>query len=299
MTDLNDMMVFRAVVDQGSFTGAATELGLPKSNISRKVSRLEESLGARLLERSTRALHLTEVGRLYYEHCVRIAEEISSAEQVIEAHSAQPKGWIRLCTSVTLGQTLISPLLPSFREQYSEVQLNMMLTNRRVDIIEEGFDLAIRAGESPDSNLVSRRLYTASLNLYASPQYLEATKNHKITQPADLHQHRCLHMNANSEHARWQLSNGDKEYTFEYEPEMRCNDFSSIQQQVINGAGISLLPDYLCQQAAYAGTLVQVLPGWTGKSVSVYGIFPSRKGASPKIRAFLDYLHEVLRHQHA
>ncbi|AQQ66427.1 hypothetical protein Mag101_01260 [Microbulbifer agarilyticus] len=290
MADLNDMMVFRAVVDQGSFTGAATELGLPKSNISRKVSRLEESLGARLLERSTRALHLTEVGRLYYEHCVRIAEEISSAEQVIEAHSAQPKGWIKLCTSVTLGQALISPLLPTFREQYPEVHVDMMLTNRRVDIIEEGFDLAIRAGESPDSNLVSRRLYTASLNLYASPQYVETRRADKITQLEELHQHCCLHMNANSERARWQLFNGNEEHTFEFQPEMRCNDFSSIQQQVINGGGISLLPDYLCQQDIQAGNLIQVLPGWSGKSVSVYGIFPSRKGVSPKIRAFLDYL---------
>lgn len=294
MTDLNDMMVFRQVVEQGSFTAAANEMGLPKSNISRKISRLEASLNTKLIERSTRSLNLTEVGRVFYEHCVRIADEVSSAQECIETLSHNPKGWIKLCTSLTLGQALISPHLAQFSAQYPEINLDITLTNRRVDVIEEGFDLIIRAGESPDSNLITKRLATVKLGLFASHKYLDKCKNIAIKVPDDLRQHNCLYMNAGKEKYSWQLSDADSQIHLDIKPTMLCNDFATLQQMALAGMGIALLPEYLSDTDEQAGNLQRVLPDWEGRSVNIYAIYPSRKGATPKIKEFIHYLNQQL-----
>ncbi|WOH36212.1 LysR family transcriptional regulator [Thalassotalea fonticola] len=294
MTDLNDMMVFRQVVEQGSFTAAANEIGLPKSNISRKISRLETGLQAKLLERSTRSLNLTEVGRIFYDHCVRIADEVASAQECIETLSHNPKGWIKLCTSLTLGQTLISPHLAKFSEQYPDVHLDINLTNRRVDVIEEGFDLIIRVGESPDSNLITKRLTTVKLALFASRGYVEKHKVMPIKNPDDLQLHSCLYMNARNEKHRWHLSNSERQIHLDITPSMLCNDFATLQQMALSDMGIALLPEYLCKAEVTTGNLQRVLPDWDGRKVNLYAIYPSRKGATPKIRAFIDYLAQQL-----
>ncbi len=291
MPDLNDMMVFRTVVEQGSFTKAANSIGLPKSNISRKVSRLEEQLGVLLLERTTRSLRLSEIGQIYYEHCVRIHEEMNSAQGCVEAMAAVPTGWLKVCASVTVGQSLLANRLAGFYGAYPQVKLDLNLSNRRIDLIEEGFDLAIRVGPSPDSNLISKRLCSVNLHLYASPQYLtksQAKKTLKI--PQDLAQHNCLFMSAAAPKQRWQLTVDNQKKYVDINAAFISDDFNVLHQMAVDHMGIALLPDYLCANQLKEKNLVRVLDGCVGNSIDIYAVYASRKGVTPKLRVLLDYL---------
>jgi len=291
MSDLNDMMVFRTVVEQGSFTKAANSIGLPKSNISRKVSRLEESLGVLLLERTTRSLHLSEIGQIYYEHCSRIHEEINNAQGCVEAMAAVPKGWLKVCASVTVGQALLATRLPGFYASYPQVKLDLKLSNRRIYLVEEGFDLAIRVGPSPDSNLISKRLCSVKLHLYASEQYLtESQASKTLKTPNDLTQHNCLFMSASVQKQRWQFSVASQKKYVDINAAFICDDFNVLLQMAMNHMGIALLPDYLCAGQLKEKKLVQVLDECVGESLDIYAVYPSRKGVTPKLRALLDYL---------
>ncbi|MEH6345559.1 MAG: LysR family transcriptional regulator [Bermanella sp.] len=293
MSDLNDMMVFRTVVEKGSFTGAANSIGLPKSNISRKVSRLEESLGVLLLERSTRSLRLSEIGEIYYQHCVRIHEEMTNASHCVDAMSAVPKGWLKVGASVAVGQTLLAPKLAQFYQEFSQVKVDLQLSNRRIDIIEEGFDLAIRVGPSPDSSLISRKLCSVDLHLYASHHYLQKNLDtNPILHADDLAKHACLFMSDSSNKQRWELFDQDKKHHVNFDAAFVCDDFSVIYQQVTNDMGIALLPDYMCEQALQEQKVKRVLNNLVGRSVDIYAIYASRKGVTPKLRALLDYLVE-------
>lgn len=308
MSDLNDMMVFQRVVVAGSFTRAAEAIGLPKSNISRKVSRLEASLGVRLLERSTRSLHLTEIGRIYHEHCVRIQEEVDSALECVEALAAVPRGWLKVCTSVTFGQCLLAPLLANFQKRYPQVLVDLRLDNRRIDIIDEGIDVAIRVGRSPDSSLVSKPLCAVALHLYASPDYLASAREDSsqgvIHGVEDLQRQRCLFMSAMGDSPRWQLFSSaaahsaskvaGREQYVDITPAFISDDFNVLAQLAADGLGVALLPDYMCGHAVAEGRLVRVLESWVGRQVDVCAIYPSRKGVTPKVRVFLDYLAERL-----
>lgn len=299
MKDLNDMMVFLLVVEQGGFTAAADKIGLPKSNISRKVSRLEQALGVRLLERSTRRHHLTEIGQLYHQHCLRIREEMQSAELSIQQLAAKPVGTLKVCTSVSIGQGLLSPLLAEFKRQYPDVDIELSLTNRRVDMIEEGFDITVRVGQLAESNLVAKLLCSKSLYLYASPDTIARIA--LLSEPGDLAGADCLYMNAVKRKPQWQLHREDgndaqisKTQVIALKPKVSCDDFNVLRQLALDHAGIACLPDYLCQQEVSAGRLVRVLPDWRFDTVKIHALFPSHKGATPKVRAFLDFLQRSL-----
>ncbi|MCJ8312467.1 MAG: LysR family transcriptional regulator [Saccharospirillaceae bacterium] len=291
MPDLNDMMVFRTVVEQGSFTKAANSIGLPKSNISRKVSRLEEQLGVLLLQRTTRSLRLSEIGQIYYEHCVRIYEEMTNAQGCVEAMAAVPKGWIKMCASVTVGQALLATRLPEFYKAFPQVKVDLKLSNQRIDLIEEGFDLAIRVGPSPDSNLISKRLCSVNLHLYASNEYLtkyQAKKTLKI--PADLSQHNCLFMSASAQKQRWQLTVDKQKRYVDINATFISDDFNVLLQMAVDHMGIALLPDYLCEKQLKEKKLVRVLNECVANSLDIYAVYASRKGVTPKLRVLLDYL---------
>ncbi|MCG7585073.1 LysR family transcriptional regulator [Photobacterium sp. OFAV2-7] len=293
MKNLNDMMVFTTVVNKGGFTAAAEDFGLPKSNISRKVTRLENELGVKLLERSTRSQHLTEIGKVYYQHCQRIMDEIQSAEQSVEGLMAAPRGILKICASIAVGQNLLSRYLATFKQQYPEVKLDIHLTNRRVDLIEEGFDMALRVGKLEDSSLIAKRLCTRNLFLYASPAYLKKRKT-ALVHPDDLKDHECLHMTATNRKPQWHLQSGKQTQALTIEPSLCCDDFSVLRQLAINGAGITVLPSYMCEEFIDNGQLVRVLDNWECESVDIYGLYPSHKGVAPKLRAFLDFLQQTL-----
>ncbi len=291
MDNLNDMMVFVLVVEGGSFTKAAERMGLPKSNISRKITRLEESLGIRLLERTTRQLHLTEAGTVYYQHCQRIREELDYAKASVNSLLDEPQGLIRVSASVTVGQQVISPNIQTFLEQYPKVNLELELTNRRVDLISEGLDVVIRVGELQDSTLIAKKLGKSQRGLYASPIYLAEHK--PLINPQQLESHAVLYMQTDHQKRQWSLHGNDKKVTIEVNPRLLINDFSSLLQSTQNGLGVSVLPDYIAQDSVIKGQLKRVLPEWHLSEVDFYAVYPSHRGATPKVRAFLDHFSSV------
>lgn len=283
--DLNYLLTFKAVADAGSFTAAAEKLGVPKSNVSRRVSTLENDLGVRLLERSTRSLNLTEVGASVYRHSQAIQEEVEGAQRCIEDLTAVPKGWLRVSTSISLGQSLLGPILPAFQARYPDVHVDLSLLNRRVDLIDEGYDLAVRAGPSKDSLLISRFLCSVNMRLYASADYLSQIKAPLTVE--QLKSSRCLYMSgAGAGKPSWPRLDGEP--SLPLKPTFICDDFNTLLVQVSKGAGIALLPDYLVQ--SLAPHLVTVLEEDIGSTVDLYTLYPSRKGATPKLRAFLDFI---------
>ncbi|KDN29879.1 LysR family transcriptional regulator [Vibrio fortis] len=288
--DLNDLMVFATVVEQGSFTGAAESYNTPKSNISRKITRLENHLGVRLLERSTRSLHLTEVGQRYYEYCRRIKDELDAADSAVESMLEKPQGRLRICTSLGVGQSLLSEHLANFCLQNPDVELDLTLTNRRVDLIEEGFDLAFRVGELADSNLVAKRLCSINLKLYAAPKHGYENLSH----PSELSKQPLMLMSAKERSADWHLISGDNEQHISFKPSVRCDDFSMLKRMAIQGLGITELPDYMAEEFVENGKLINILPDWTFKPVDLYALYPSHRGATPKVRSLLDYLTQEL-----
>lgn len=288
--NLNDVLVFTEVLDSGSFTAAADTLAMPKSNVSRSVTRLENALGVKLLERTTRSLAPTEIGRAFYDHATRVKEELEAAKASLEKLTASPRGELRVCASVTVGQNLLAPHLATFTNMHPDVKIDLRLTNRRVDLLEEGFDVAIRVGEMADSNLVSRLLCKRQMSLFASRSYLKTTET-PLNSPDDLNGHDCLHMNAVTNRAKWHLKSVSQSAEINFKPHFSSDDFLVLSQLAAGGAGVALLPDYLCSEHVESGRLERVLPDWSGGTVSMYTLVPSRKGVTPKVRAFLDHLH--------
>lgn len=289
MSNPNDMLTFLAVAETGSFTKAADVLLTPKSNVSRKITNLEQQLNVRLLERTTRSINLTEAGRVFMQHCLRVKEEIDGAKHSLEALTSTPSGTLRICTTVGVGQFLLAQKLIAFQKQFCKVNLDIQLTNRRVDLIEEGVDVAFRIGQSQDSTLISRRLCRIKMHLYASPTYLK-----EFGQPTDdtaMLGHSALYMSQQGGHPHWPKYD---QAPLPINPNMSCNDFNILHQAAIAGNGIALLPDYMCDRDLDQLTLVQVLPEQFGREVDIFAIYPSRKGKLPKLEALLQFLTEKL-----
>lgn len=291
MVDLNDMLVFARVVRDASFSAAANSLGVPRSNVSRRVARLERDLGARLLERTTRRLHLTEAGELYYPHCRRIEEEAENAEISVQELLETPRGLLRVTASVTTGQQLIAPHLAEFISLYPDVKLDLELTNRRVDLIEEGFDVALRVGKLEPSSLIARYLGPLRSFIYASPGYLQQHGHPR--DPGELARHRCLTMSDSPAFRQWQLVGKDgKERAVEVAPIGSANDLDALRMAVLGGAGLAVLPSYMCAADEASGRLVRVIPDWSPAPGDCHLVYPSRRGATPKMRAFVDFIVE-------
>lgn len=288
MQDLNDMVIFARVVQAGGFTAAAEILALPKSNVSRRVARLESDLGVRLLERTTRKIHVTEIGEIYFHHCLRIIEESEHADLSVQSMVAEPRGILRVSASVTTGQQLLAPLLPSFMAQFPNIELQLELTNRRIDLIEEGLDVAIRVGLLEDSRLVSRKLGVSQHHLYASQTYLD--QQALLTEPEQLCSHRVLLMSdqAGAKKHVVVLNKNEQTQQISVQPLCTANDFHSLHQFAKQGMGIAVLPHYLCHDPD--DKLVRVLPAWSCPSLDFHAIYPSHRGATPKLRVFLDFM---------
>ncbi len=285
--DLNDVLAFTRVADSGSFTAAAARLGWPKSSVSHRVARLERRLGARLLERSTRRLRLTDVGARYHEHARRVLEELELASATVARFRTEPHGWLRISASVVLGQGLLPPIVAEFSSRYPEVQLFVDLSNRRVDLLEEGVDLAIRSGVLPDSSLVARPLGRAAARLYAAPPYLR--KQGQPQEPEDLRMHVLIDNAPTAPTDRWSLSHDDgREAAVAARFRLIGNDPTLLREVAARGEGIVSLPDFVAAPALAERRLVPVLAGWATRRVEVHAVFPSHKSLSPALRAFVD-----------
>ncbi len=292
MHDLNDLVIFAKVVQSGSLTAAANALDIPKSNVSRRLSRLEEELGVRLLERTTRKLHLTEVGGLYYEHCRRILEEVEHAELSVQQRLEAPRGQLRIGASFSVGQGLLGPILGEFIARYPEVSVQLELTNRRVDLIEEGYDLVLRVGKLEESNLVARYLGNSQLVCFASKAYLD--QHGRPQHPQELVKHHCLTMSDMPNPERWTFYGPNGEETVQVQSRAAVNDFATLRVMAAAGAGVAISPGYLCRAGLLAGDLEQVLPDWPLVPGGIHAVYPSHRGATPKLRALLDFLVEKL-----
>lgn len=286
--DLNELLVFAKVVQAGGFTAAARGLRMPKSTVSRKVSELEERVGAQLLQRTTRKLRLTEVGRAYYEHCARIVAEAEAAELAVTRLQAAPHGLLRVTAPLTF--SLLGPLVADFMKSYPEVQLELVCTDRAVDLVEEGFDVAIRAGRLADSSLIARRLGSIERLVVAAPSYIKSRGAPKA--PKELEKHDCLLFGAGREGNVWSLNAGNRSVEVSIHSRLVVNEPDLLRAVTLAGGGVALLPNILCTTDLSTGRLQRILPDWASPGAPVHAVYSSSRHHSPKVTAFVDFLRE-------
>jgi DNA-binding transcriptional LysR family regulator len=293
MQDLNDMYFFAEVVDRGGFAAAGRALGMPKSKLSRRVAELEQRLGVRLLQRTTRKLSLTEAGELYHRHAVAIREEAEAAQEAVALVQNEPRGTIRMTCPVTLAQTTIGPILPKFMREHPHVRIDMIVTNRVIDLVQEGVDVALRVRPSVDDSgsLIVKKLSPTNGLLVASPQML--AREGRPQSPEELQRLPTVAMSAADGRATWQLRGPHaREFTLQHKPCLTADDLLTLRYFVIDGTGMTVLPDYMCWRDIREGRLEEVLPGWAPPTSIIHAVFPSRRGLVPAVRRFLDFLGE-------
>lgn len=288
---LPSMAVFVNVVENGSFSGAARTLHLSKSAVSKTVSRLEASLGTRLLNRTTRKLSLTEAGRAYYEGCRRMLNEAEAANQTVHRLTDAPRGRLRVNLPMSFGVLQVAPLLAAFLERYPEIDMDVAFEDRAVDLVEDGYDLAVRIGVLADSSLIARRLAPNRRILCAAPSYLE---QHGTPQsPEALAAHSCLLYSYQASGDTWYLHGPDGVHTVRVQGRLRLNNGEGIRSAAVSGLGIAYLPTFLVGAELQAGRLVSVLPDWMDDGEgAVHAVYPASRHLSPKVRVFIDYLAE-------
>lgn len=283
------MRIFTKVVEAGSFTKAAEQLALPKSTVSRRVSDLEDQLGTLLLQRTTRKLTLTLSGELFYARTSHIVEELQQAQVALEELQSAPRGLLRITTPADMA-TMIPRLTGEFQELYPDVDVVVFATGRRVDLVAEGYDLALRAGRLSDSSMVSKKLLSSRFGVYASPEYLRI--NGVPQTPSDLTKHRCLCFGTDRTSSTWILHGPDGSQEVSVTGHLASNDFSVLRSATMLGQGVAVLPDFDTRGETTAGRLQQILPEFTSDAGNLYAVYPSARHVSPKVRAFVDFATE-------
>ena len=290
--DLNEIAVYIKVVEAQSFSRAARELGMPNSTVSSRVSGLEKRLGVTLIQRTTRRLHITEIGQAYFKHCLQGLKEIEKAESEILATQSEPQGLLRITAPVELGGTILPQMISEYLQKYPKVNVEVILTDRRVDLLAEGIDLAIRAGELKDSSLIAKKLGSAYFAPYAAPQYL---KNHGTPrQPKDLMNHQCLQFTPLGV-SEWKLKSQKSSVKIKVSGRILLNDLSLVRLLTINANGIALLPSFLCLEDVAAGRLNRILPEWSSTPGPIHFVYPAQKFVMPKLSAFIALTTETMK----
>lgn len=290
--DLNDTLIFVKVVELETFAAAARALSLPNSTVSRKVRELEERLGARLLNRTTRRLALTEAGARYFEHGKRIASELDEAENAVQQLESSPRGWLRITAPYNLSITLLAPILRDFRARYPEVRVDLVLNNDRLDLVSNEIDVAIRPGTLPDSTLVARRLVSIPTRVYAGEDYL--TRYGEPQAPEDLEHHHTLVVNKyhrEPSHS-WRLRKGNVEQDFPVNPVAIANDPEALLAMLIAGDGLMLTTEMDGHCVIHTSNIRQVLPEWRGPDIELNAVYVGGRVLSPRVRAFVDFAAE-------
>lgn len=288
MDSLNAMEVFVRVVQSGSFSEAARALNLTPSAVSKQVSRLEDRLGARLINRTTRRLGLTEEGQAFFERAQRILADVSEAEQAVTQLHGAPRGTLKLNAPVVFGRMHIAPLLPGFIAQQPEMRVDFTVNDRYVDLLEEGLDLVIRIGELKDSSLIARRLATNKRLLVATEDYL--AKHGTPEKPSDLLRHNCLVYLYRQQRNNWQFDGPDGPETVEVRGNLEANNAEVILELARAGQGIALMPTWLVGECLRKGHLRQVMKDYQASDSQIYAVYPPGRHLSPKVRSFVDYL---------
>ncbi|WP_425608299.1 LysR family transcriptional regulator [Thermomonas flagellata] len=293
--DLNDLYYFSAVVEHGGFAAAERALGIPKSRLSRRISALEAELGVRLLQRSTRRFAVTDVGLNVHRHAQSMLAEAQAAREAVERLSAEPRGVVRVSVPVSIAQQQMPKLLPDFLALYPQVRVQLQVSNRRVDVINEGVDVALRVRSrlDDDGSLVMRSFGQVQELLVASPAYLDRAGRPQA--PEDLAQHVTLSISEDEARQRWELHGPEGEVRrVELQPRITGFDFPMMQAMAEAGIGITLLPETVCADAVREGRLEVVLPQWRLPQGIAHAVFASRRGLLPAVRVFIDFLAEKL-----
>jgi DNA-binding transcriptional LysR family regulator len=290
--DFNEAAVFVKVVQAGSFSAAARQLGLPTSTVSTRVSRLEQRLGITLLQRTTRRLNLTEAGKAYYHHAALGLGHMLEAEAAIDEARQQPQGRLKVTAPADLGDNLLAGLIELTQREFPALDMELMLTDRYVDLVAEGVDAAIRTGELRDSSLVAKSLGTVRWGLFASRDYLQYAA--PLEEPQQLHAHHCLQFTPMGRDA-WDLSNGRNSITIPLSGRTLANSIGVVRSMAANGQGVALLPTFICKPELLVGDLVRVLPDWQGRADPVHLVYPRQRFMPPKLRAFIDLAQAELR----
>lgn len=275
---------FVAVAECGQFTAAAERLGVSSSHVSRQIARLEECLQARLLYRSTRKVSLTEAGQTFLQHCRNLLDARDEAWRAVSDLSAEPKGLLRMTCAVAYGERFVVPLVNEFMAQHSQLGVEIQLTNRPLDLLHEGLDLAVRLGRLGDERLVATRLAPREMYLCATPDYLERAGAPQSL--GELARHNCLIGSSDL----WTFAEGDRETQLRVQGNWRCNSGAAVLDAALRGFGLCQLPDYYVQEHLQRGTLVALLDQHRPPNTAVWALHPPQRNLSPKVRQLVDFL---------
>jgi DNA-binding transcriptional LysR family regulator len=293
MFDPDAMATFVAVVRSGHFAAASKSLGLPKSTVSQRVSRLEAALGVRLLERTTRVLRPTQAGAAYYERCARILAEVEEANAAVKDLGTSPRGNLRVATSHLLGQSIVAAVAAAFCQQYPEIEVEVVASDRRVNLVEEGFDVAIVVAVSEnDSTLISRVLSRGKIWCCAAPTYLSARSSPLA--PGDLSAHDCIIREIAEDGATrgvmWTFERRDEVQYVDVRGRLRLSSIMMAHAAALAGAGIATMPSFICAEDVKNGRLVRILSDWVIDRKDIRIVYPSNRHLSPRVRLFVDAL---------
>ncbi len=293
MRDLNELSIFAAIVDENSFTRAADALEISKAAVSKAISRLEARLGARLFERSTRRLRLTEAGETYLRYSRRALEEADEAEAAITKLNEKPRGTLRVVMPVTLAQGSVAPQLARFLRRYPELRLEISLGGGQIDPIAQHVDVVFQTAKpTADSQLIQKRMLKVQMGIYASPDYL--TSAPPLRSPQDLLQHSCLTLTAMREGTKWNLQKSGKLQEIRIRGRLAIGDPVIHLRLCLDGVGIAILPNWLAEDHTRKQRIVRVLPDWTPSPIELYVLYPTRLSMTPKLKAFLEFIEAVV-----
>lgn len=287
MSDLNALIIFAKVVEVTSFSEAARRLGIPISTVSRKVADLEDQLGVRLLERSTRQLRLTDVGADVLEHAQRGVEVSEAVDSVVSNQLSEVRGALRISAPPSISDSLLVPMMTAFQVSYPEVSMQVLVTDRFVDHIAEGIDLVFRVGPLEDSALIARKILRYRHQLVASPEYLENIKAPK--KPGDLLKYRLLAFSSWDQQSSWTLSADNKEETIKFRPYIGMNDYTGLANALVSGSGIGDLPPIVSPRLIKEGKLVEVMPKWRFPAVDVSVVHLGTRHMQRPVRLFKEF----------
>jgi len=288
MDSLTGLTVFARVVEKGGFTAAAHDLGISKSTVSKQIASLENRLGVRLLNRTTRSMTVTEIGRAYFERAQRIVTEAEEAELAVTRLHQEPRGALRVNAPMSFGITHLARLIPEFMATHPDLAIDLEFNDRRVDLIDEGYDLAIRIGRLAESSLVARKLAPSRVVVVASPKYWRRAGKPKV--PSDLQNHECLIYGYRDNPNEWAFHGPDGPFTQRISGRIRANNGEALMAAAVAGLGAYQCPTFLCSDHVATGRVEIVLGEYEAPEPAVYAVWPHNRHLSAKVRSFVDFL---------
>ena len=290
MDQFSAIPVFVAVVEKGKFSAAAQSLGVSKSAVSKRINQLENHLGVRLLHRTTRKLSLTEAGARYYEHAAKALRAASKAEDAVTELQGEPQGKLKISSPMSFGRLHVAPLIPRFLQRYPKLQIDLVMDDKNIDLVAVGVDVAIRAGDMPNSTLIARKLAPLRQVLCACPSYIE--RYGMPVTPSELCNHNCILFSYSGDANEWALNKDGQSEVVKVSGSYRVNNSEAILEALLDGIGIGRLPTFVAGPDLKAGNLVRVLDSYHLPNHTFYAVFPEREYMPAKVRAFLDFAVE-------